>query len=140
MTSSTIVQVVTSVLWNYGYAPIRIRSFAMISTTLVQEISQLHADFCSALADSTRLILLYALADGPRNVSELTQELGQPQPTISRHLKILRDRGLVVALRQGTMVQYSLADARVIDALDILRNIMRDGIQKRASFIEEIAT
>jgi ArsR family transcriptional regulator len=111
----------------------------MISSTLVQEITQLHADFCSALADSTRLILLYSLADGPRNVTELTQELGQPQPTISRHLKILRDRGLVVPTRQGTMVQYSLADNRVIEALDILRSIMRDGIQKRASFIEEVS-
>ena len=110
----------------------------MISTTLVQEISQLHADFCSALADSTRLILLYALADGPRNVTGLTQELGQPQPTISRHLKNLRDRGLVIATRQGMMVQYSLADVRVIDALDILRSIMRDSIQKRASLIEVV--
>jgi ArsR family transcriptional regulator len=108
----------------------------MVSTTLVQEINQLHADFCSALADSTRLILLYALADGPRNVSELTQDLGQPQPTISRHLKNLRDRGLVIATRQGMMVQYSLADHRVIDALDILRSILRDSIQKRASLIE----
>ncbi len=110
----------------------------MVSITLVQEITKLHADFCSALADSTRLILLYALAEGPRNVSELTEELGHPQPTISRHLKNLRDRGLVVATRQGTSVQYSLADRRVIDALDILRSIMRDGIQKRASFIEEV--
>ena len=109
----------------------------MISTTLVQEITLLHADFCSALADSTRLILLYALADGPHNVTELTQELGQPQPTISRHLKNLRDRGLVTATRQGMMVQYSLSDRRVIDALDILRSIMRESIQKRASLVEE---
>ena len=110
----------------------------MVSSTLVQEITQLHADFCSALADSTRLILLYALADGPRNVTELTQELGQPQPTISRHLKNLRDRGLVIATRQGMMVQYSLAGKRVIDALDILRSIMRDSIQKRASLVEVV--
>ena len=108
----------------------------MVSTTLVQEITLLHADFCSALADSTRLILLYALSDGPRNVTELTQELGQPQPTISRHLKNLRDRGLVTATRQGMNVQYSLSDRRVIDALDILRSIMRDSIQKRASLVE----
>ena len=109
----------------------------MVSSTLIQEITLLHADFCSALADSTRLILLYELAEGPRNVTELTQELNQPQPTISRHLKNLRDRGLVTATRQGMTVQYSLTDHRVIDALDILRSIMRDTIQKRASFIEE---
>ena len=111
----------------------------MVNPTLVQEINQLHADFCSALADSTRLVLLYALADGPRNVTELTQELNQPQPTVSRHLKILRDRGLVLANRQGMMVEYTLADRRVIDALDILRSIMRDSIQKRANLLMDAA-
>jgi DNA-binding transcriptional ArsR family regulator len=111
----------------------------MVSSTLIQEITQLHADFCSALADSTRLILLYALEEGSRNVTELTQELNQPQPTISRHLKILRDRGLVSATRRGMTVEYAIADRRIIEALDILRSIMRDGIQKRASFIEEVS-
>lgn len=109
----------------------------MISQTLIQEITQLHADFCSALADSTRLVLLYSLADAPKNVSELTQELELPQPTISRHLKILRDRGLVLARRQGMTVLYTLSDQRIIDALDILRSIMRDRIQYRASLIVE---
>ena len=112
----------------------------MVSQTLVQEITQLHADFCSALADPTRLILLYALAEKPMNVSELTQELNQPQPTISRHLKVLRDRGLVTAERQGMTVEYSLADHRVVDALDILRSIMRDSIQKRANLLEVVAS
>jgi len=139
MTLRTIVRFVTSVLWKMHIYAYPNKVMIMVSSTLVQEITQLHADFCSALADSTRLLILYSLADGSHNVSELTQELGQPQPTISRHLKILRDRGLVVALRQGTMVQYSLTDGRVIEALDILRSIMRDGIHKRASFIEEVA-
>jgi DNA-binding transcriptional ArsR family regulator len=107
----------------------------MVSQTLIQEIIQLHADFCSALADSTRLILLYALAEDPRNVTELTAELGLPQPTISRHLKVLRDRGLVTATRQGMSVQYALVDHRIVDVLDTLRAIMRDGIQYRASLI-----
>ena len=47
----------------------------MVSKALVQEISQLEADFCSALSDPTRLLILYALADSPRNVTELTNEL-----------------------------------------------------------------
>lgn len=109
----------------------------MVSQTLVQEITQLHADFCSALADSTRLILLYALEEKPRNVTELTEELGMPQPTVSRHLKVLRDRGLVTASRQGMNVQYMLADHRIVDALDILRAVMRDRINYRASLIVE---
>jgi DNA-binding transcriptional ArsR family regulator len=107
----------------------------MITNSLTQELTQLHADICSALADPTRLILLYLLADQPRNVTELTLELDQSQPTVSRHLKALRTRGLVIATRQGTNVQYALADHRVIEALDLLRSILRDRIERQASLI-----
>jgi len=107
----------------------------MITPSLTQEITHLHADLCSALADPNRLILLYALSDQPHNVTELTQELNVPQPTVSRHLKVLREGGLVKATRQGTSVQYELTDQRVIEALDLLRSILRDRIQHRASLI-----
>ena len=110
----------------------------MISHTLRQEISQLEADFCSALSDPTRILLLYALSEGPRNVTELTAELGVPQPTTSRHLKVLRDRGLVQTTRQGTTVTYSLADPRLVQALDLLRAVMRERIEYRASLVTEL--
>jgi ArsR family transcriptional regulator len=109
----------------------------MITSTLTQEITHLHADLCSALADPTRLLLLYALSDQPRNVSDLTQELNVPQPTVSRHLKVLREGGLVKATRQGASVQYELTDHRVIDALDILRSVLRERIQHHADLMDE---
>ena len=110
----------------------------MITPTLKQEISQLEADFCSALSDPTRILLLYALSEEPRNVTELTAELGIPQPTTSRHHKILRDRGLVQTTRQGTTVTYSLADPRLVQALDLLRAVMRERIEYRASLVTEL--
>jgi ArsR family transcriptional regulator len=103
--------------------------------TLFTEVNQLHADLCSALADPTRILVLYLLADGPSTVTELTGKLGVPQPTTSRHLKILRDRGLVQGSRRGQVVEYSLRDRRLIDALDILRAVLRDSIAYRASLI-----
>lgn len=109
----------------------------MISSVIAQEVSQLHAELCSALADPTRLIILYTLAEKPHNVTELTQSLKLSQPTISRHLKVLRDRNLVIGNRQGTTMLYTIADHRIIDALDILRSIMRDRIQYRANLIDE---
>jgi DNA-binding transcriptional ArsR family regulator len=109
----------------------------MITSTLTQEITHLHADLCSALADPTRLLLLYALSDQSRNVSDLTQELKVPQPTVSLHLKVLREGGLVKATRQGASVQYELTDHRVIDALDILRSVLRERIQHHADLMDE---
>jgi DNA-binding transcriptional ArsR family regulator len=108
----------------------------MVSPSIAQEVSLLHADLCSALADSTRLLLLYTLAAHPYNVTELTQELNLSQPMVSRHLKILRERGLVTATRQGIVVQYELADQRIIAALDLLRAVMRDRVQYRANLLE----
>ncbi len=110
----------------------------MLTSTLAQEVSQLEADFCFALSDPTRILILYALSDAPKNVSELTSELGNTQPTTSRHLKVLRERGLVQTTRQGTSVTYQLADTRLIEALDILRSVMRDGIARRAILVNNI--
>lgn len=107
----------------------------MITPTITQEVSLLHAELCSALADPTRLLLLYTLAGRSCNVSELTLELGMSQPTVSRHLKVLRDRGLVTATRQGNNVLYELADRRIITALDLLRDFMRERIQYRADLV-----
>ena len=110
----------------------------MISQTLAQEVSLLEADLCYALADPTRILILYSLDEQPRNVTELTNEIGLSQPTISRHLKVLRDRGLVNSARQGTTITYQIADKRLIQALDLLRSVLRDRIVHNANLMDEI--
>jgi DNA-binding transcriptional ArsR family regulator len=110
----------------------------MVTPTLKQEITQLEADFCFALSDPTRIFILYALSEKPLNVTELTNELGIPQPTTSRHLKVLRERGLVFTARQGTMITYHMADPRIIQAMDLLRSVMRDRLTQQASLVNEI--
>jgi ArsR family transcriptional regulator len=112
----------------------------MISQTLAQEVSQMEADLCSAFADPTRILILYTLDEKPCNVGELAEELQVPQPSISRHLKVLRDRGLVAGVRQGATIQYQLVDKRLIQALDLLRSLMRDRIAYRANLIEQVTT
>ena len=112
----------------------------MISPSLAQEISQMEADLCSAFVDPTRILILYALDEKPRNVGEIVTELQISQSSASRHLKVLRDRGLVKTNRQGTSIQYHLADKRLIQALDLLRAVLRDRIAHRASLMEEADT
>lgn len=111
-----------------------------ITPSLAQEVSQLEANLCSAFADPTRILILYALNERSRNVTELTSELGVTQSTTSRHLKILRDHGLVRTTRQGVNIIYELTDSRLIEALDILRSVLRDSIALKANLIAEIET
>jgi ArsR family transcriptional regulator len=107
----------------------------MMPSVLREEINQLHAHICSGLADPIRIVILYTLAQQSHTVNELVDTLKVPQPTVSRHLRHLRERGLVEASREGQHVRYTLKDFRVIEALDILRAVMRDYLQERVNLI-----
>src|SRR3990170_1000418 len=66
------------------------------------------ADVLKAAAEPTRLRLLNLLRQGDICVCDLQQVLDLPQPTVSRHLKELRQAGLVTDRRDGARVVYSL--------------------------------
>lgn len=67
--------------------------------------------------DPTRLRLLMLLSRGDLNVKDLTQILGQSQPRISRHLKLLTEAGLIDRFREGSWAFYRLADTGAPAAL-----------------------
>jgi ArsR family transcriptional regulator len=60
--------------------------------------------------EATRLRILALLSGGELNVKDLTQILGQSQPRISRHLKLMADAGLIKRFREGSWVFFRLAD------------------------------
>ena len=66
------------------------------------------SDIFTVLSDPTRRALLQALAVGPRTVSDLVALTGEGQPTVSKHLKTLRDAGLVTAQAAGQARVYSI--------------------------------
>ena len=103
------------------------------------EIQLLHAQICQALADPTRILLLYQLAEGSKSVGELATALDLNQPTVSRHLKVLRERGMANTVRFGTTVMYSLADLRVIDALDLMRAVLTTNLAEKGALVEMLS-
>ncbi len=75
----------------------------------LEDVSAL-SDLCKALGDSTRLkmVCLLAMAQRPLCVCELEGQFDLSQPTISHHLRILREAGAVSTSRRGTWVFYEL--------------------------------
>lgn len=90
------------------------------------ELTQRQADVCNGLADYHRILILYALAERPHNVSELASRLGLTQPAVSRHLKILRECSVVAGVRQGKAVYYAASDPRILQILDLVRAVLTD--------------
>ena len=89
-----------------------------------------------AIGEETRLRIVALLLRGELTVSELTAILGQSQPRVSRHLKILTDAGLVEKFREGSWMFYRIAAAAGAEAaiesarqlnLSADRLIARDG-------------
>ena len=110
-----------------------------MTSALREEVNRLHAQVCSALADPNRILILYTLADKPLNVTDLAEEMELPQPTVSRHLKVLRERGMVTSERQGQSVVYSLGDERIIQALDLLRGMLADLLKSQSELASSLS-
>jgi ubiquinone/menaquinone biosynthesis C-methylase UbiE len=70
-----------------------------------------------AVAETTRVRILFALSHGELNVSELTYVLGQSQPRVSRHLKLMAEAGLLSRHKEGNWVLFRMRSEGVGGAL-----------------------
>ena len=68
-------------------------------------------------------------------MSPLWQTISTPQPTISRHLRVLRQRALVTTERNGAAVVYRLTDERMIAVLETMRKILRDSLSRQSNVL-----
>ena len=82
------------------------------------------APVLSALADPVRLRIVSMILDSPAGSScgcDLEEPLGLSQPTVSHHLKVLREAGLVEGERRGRWVHYSVVEERLEEVASALR-------------------
>jgi len=118
------------------YSHIRIDGVTIVESPSLEELELLHQNMCQAVADIKRIQIMYALYEEPCHVTALAERLETPQPTISRHLAILKQRGLVTKERDGVTVVYRLTDDRIIGVLDTMRTLLRDFVEKRKTALE----
>jgi ArsR family transcriptional regulator len=72
-------------------------------------------EFCKALADDTRQQILGMLKEGEMCVSDIVAAFNMSQPTISHHLSILKQFGLVTSRKEGKLVFYAINQDNVVE-------------------------
>ncbi len=87
-------------------------------------IWSLQAEVMKILASPRRLEILHLLADGPKEVGRLAEEMEISQPNVSQHLAVMRTAGIVEAERDGREVRYQLTDPDVIIACGTMRRVL----------------
>ncbi len=92
---------------------------------------RLKAKIFYALSDPVRLEILDFLRGGEKCVCEIVPHLGLIQPVVSRHLKILKDSGLVLFRKDGNKRLYSTSDPRIYRIIDDLTPELSDLLAKK---------
>jgi len=88
----------------------------------------MHAEICKTLSNPIRLEILSRLRDGKKSVNEIASLTGVRQATVSQHLAVLRQRGVVSTRREGINVYYDVANPKITRACDLMREVLFEHI------------
>jgi DNA-binding transcriptional ArsR family regulator len=80
------------------------------------------SEILKALAHPARLKMIAGLLKDECNVTQIQKELKMPQPTISQHLRILKNAGIIKGRREGTKTCYRIIDARARKIIKIVKS------------------
>ncbi len=87
------------------------------------DLFELHARICSTLANPRRLMIINALRNGETAVNEIAEAIGVPQATVSRHLALMRNQGVLSARRNGQNVYYQITNSKIITAYELMHEV-----------------
>jgi ArsR family transcriptional regulator len=96
------------------------------------------ADFFKALAHPARIRILEYLREGEKSAGEMLDALGLEQSNGSQHLAVLRNKGILVARREGANVLYSVRDPMLYQILDLLRHYFHEHLTEMQSLLQAL--
>ena len=102
-----------------------------------KRIFQLHAEICKTFSNPIRLEILSNLREGRKSVNEIAALTGVRQATISQHLSVLRQRGVVTTKREGINVYYQVASPKITQACNLMREVLLENISSMNEITEK---
>ncbi len=97
----------------------------------------MHAEMCKTISNPRRQAILDTIRGGELTVSELIEKTGISQANLSQHLAILRSKGVVKTRRDGNNIYYSISNIKIIEAYDLISEVLEDSTSLREKAIKE---
>ena len=88
------------------------------------------------MSSAIRIEIVHVLRDGPQRVREIARITGHPQASISRHLGVLRNGGVVIAHRHAQDVVYQIANPKIVSICDLMRDVLVEEASRRSKLVE----
>ncbi|RME45713.1 MAG: transcriptional regulator [Chloroflexi bacterium] len=99
---------------------------------------ELHADLCKTIANAKRLQILDLLRTGELSVHELAQLMEAREANVSQHLSLMRQKGILATRREGVTIYYHIANPKVLQAYDIMTEVLYEQVTKDARTVESM--
>ena len=97
---------------------------------------ELHASICQALSNPKRLEIIDRLRDGELSVTGLEKLTGISQVNLSQHLALMREKGIIIARREGANVYYRLSNPKITQACDLMRQVLLERMEAAGELAE----
>ncbi len=104
-----------------------------MSHTMREASCELLGDFFATLAHTTRMRIFCALQREAKTVTEIAGDAGVSITNASQHLRLMRDRGAVVAEKHAQSVYYRIADPRFVEAAILIRQALSERFRHSAA-------
>ncbi len=104
----------------------------------MKELYKIHAEICKVFSNPTRLEILNLLGNKDMSVTELMDHTKLSQANISQHLSIMKAKGIVISERNGKNILYKLSSPKIIRAFSIIRELIKERLEKNRKIIQEI--
>jgi DNA-binding transcriptional ArsR family regulator len=101
----------------------------------MQKIFELHADMCKVFSHAKRLEILNLLRNREMTASALIKNTGLSKANLSQHMSILKSKGVIVARREGVNVYYRIANAKIIQAYDLMQGVLVEQLEERRKMV-----
>lgn len=99
-------------------------------------VFEARAKIVKSLAHPTRLFIVDQLRNGRKCVGEMTDLIGADTSTVSKHLLILKDAGIVSDEKQGLYVYYNLKCDCIFNFFQCVESVMKSNLQEQISFMK----
>ena len=104
-----------------------------MKTTMGRRSCDMLGAFFATVAHSTRMRIFCALQGAPKTVTEIAAEAGVSITNASQHLRIMRDRGAVLAEKRAQCVYYHIADQRFVEAAILIHDALFERLMQEAA-------
>ena len=100
----------------------------MVKKEFDMTIYDLQAEISKTIAHPLRIAILHVLKDGEKTVNELVDIIGASQSNISQHLALMRQRQIVKTRKSGSSVYYRVANPKISQACNTMREVVLDSV------------